>query len=103
MLSTVNILPSTLDGDSMNKNGSFILREIEGIHLLIAATRNDVTDDFIYINDMGVFVWNNTERCPNIESLVALTCKEYQITIAEDIDAVAAFCTNLLDSGLIEE
>lgn len=87
----------------MKQNNSFVLRKIEGVNLLIAATRNNVTNDFIYINEMGLFVWDNVSRCADIESLTAQTCNEFQITKAEDIESVEAFCRSLLDSGLIEE
>jgi hypothetical protein len=87
----------------MKRNLAFKLRNIAGVYLLVPCRRNNVSDSYLHLNEMGAYVWNSAELGYHLNTVIEKTCLHFSIDSVEDRNKLEAFCSGLIRLGLLEE
>lgn len=88
----------------MKKNNNFVLRNIYGKKLLVPIKANEVGDDPILMNDVGVEIWNEADNANSVSELINNISKKYNLlNDSVEQQAIVEFIHNLISIKLIYE
>jgi hypothetical protein len=87
----------------MKRNPAFKFRDIAGVFLLVPCRRNNVSDSYLHLNEMGAYVWNSAEPSSHISTVIEKACSHFGISGVEDRRKLEEFCDGLIRLGLLEE
>lgn len=87
----------------MYANKAFVMRRIGKWNLLIPIRKNDITQTYFTLNDMGAFIWNFANKVSNIQELVAHTIDEFNLKEITEKKQVKLFCESLVANKLLFE
>jgi len=88
----------------MQKNTSFVLREIYGKYLLMPTRKNEVGENPILLNNVAAAIWKNVEGFDSREELLDHITDFYCLQKnSAEAKTVENFIEQLIESKLIQE